>query len=226
LRGTLVNAAAVIVGSTLGFLLSRRIPGSLKTAAFDAIGLFTLALGFTMASRTGNFLIPVLSVVSGSLIGTALNLERRLERLGERLKTRLGSTESSFTEGLIAAFMLFCMGSMTVLGAVEEGLGGRPDLLYSKSVLDGVASVALASAMGLGVIFAVIPLVMYQGGLTVLAGLVGSGMPEKAVTEVSAAGGIILLGLGLRILDLGRKIRVLDMLPALVVAALLACFVF
>ncbi len=128
---------------------------------------------------------------------------------------------SRFAEGLVTAFLLFCMGSMTVLGAIEEGLGGRPNLLAAKSVLDGFASLALAASLGVGVLFSVIPLLIYQGGLTLLAGSFHAGMSDFVVNEVSAAGGLILIGLGITILEI-KRLKVLNMLPALVFAGVLA----
>jgi uncharacterized membrane protein YqgA involved in biofilm formation len=128
---------------------------------------------------------------------------------------------SRFAEGLVTAFLLFCMGSMTVLGAVEEGLGGRPNLLAAKSVLDGFASIALAASFGVGVLFSVIPLLLYQGGLTLLAGTEHAVLSEPVVNEVSAAGGLILVGLGITILEI-KRLKVLNMLPALVIAGVLA----
>ena len=129
--------------------------------------------------------------------------------------------QSRFAEGLVTAFLLFCMGSMTVLGAIEEGLGGRPNLLAAKSVLDGFASLALASSLGVGVLFSVIPLFIYQGGLTLLAGSFHAVLSDVVVNEISAAGGLILVGLGITILEI-KQLKVLNMLPALVFAGVLA----
>jgi uncharacterized protein len=131
------------------------------------------------------------------------------------------SGRSRFAEGLVTAFLLFCMGSMTVLGAIEEGMGGRPNLLAAKSVLDGFASLALASSLGIGVLFSVIPLFIYQGGLTLLAGSLQAVMSDVVVNEISAAGGLILIGLGITILEI-KQLKVLNMLPALAYAGVLA----
>ena len=132
-----------------------------------------------------------------------------------------GPGRSRFAEGLVTAFLLFCMGSMTVLGAIEEGMGGRPNLLAAKSVLDGFASLALASSLGVGVLFSVIPLFIYQGGLTLLAGSFHAVFSDVVVNEISAAGGLILIGLGITILEI-KQLKVLNMLPALVFAGVLA----
>lgn len=219
--GTLVNIGAVIVGSVVGLLLHTRLPKRLGSIAFQAIGLFTLFLGVSMALKTRHMLILVFSVVIGAIIGETVDIDLQLNRLGDWLKKRLRVGSERFSDGLIAAFLLFCMGSMTVLGAIEEGTGKVPTLLFTKSLLDGFASVALAATLGLGVFFSVVPLLLYQGGLTLLVRLLGAVLSEVMVTEMTAAGGVILIGLGISILDL-RRIKVASMLPALAVAALLS----
>jgi len=219
--GTLINVGAVIAGSLVGLFFHARLPKRLTTVAFQGIGLFTLFIGFTMAAKTKSLLVLVFSIVLGAIAGELIDIDKWLNRFGEWLKARLKSGSERFAEGLVAAFLLFCMGSMTVLGAIEEGLGGRPNLLAAKSVLDGFASVALAASLGIGVLFSVIPLLIYQGGLTLLAGSLHAVMSNVVVNEVSAAGGLILIGLGITILEI-KQLKVLNMLPALVFAGVLA----
>jgi len=219
--GTFINVGAVVAGSLVGVFLHARLPGRLTKVAFQGIGLFTLFIGFTMAAKTRSLLVLVFSIVLGAIAGELLGIDRLLNRFGEWLKTRLRLGGDRFAEGLVTAFLLFCMGSMTVLGAIEEGLGGRPNLLAAKSVLDGFASLALAASLGIGVLFSVIPLFVYQGGLTLLAGSLHAAMSDVVVNEVSAAGGLILIGLGITILEI-KQLKVLNMLPALVFAGALA----
>jgi len=244
--GTLINVGAVVAGSLVGLFFHARLPKRLTTVAFHGIGLFTLFIGFTMAAKTKSLLVLVFSIVLGAVTGELLDIDRLLNRFGEWLRQRLerkgihhkdthcptGAAEaktqsgepperSRFAEGLVTAFLLFCMGSMTVLGAIEEGLGGRPNLLVAKSVLDGFASLALAASLGVGVFFSVIPLLIYQGGLTLLAGSLHAVLSDVVVNEVSAAGGLILIGLGITILEI-KQLKVLNMLPALVFAGVLA----
>lgn len=219
--GTLVNVAAVVAGSLLGLILHARLPKPLTEIAFQAIGLFTLFFGFSMALKTQHVLILVFAIVGGSIIGELLGIDAGLNRLGEWLKARLRLGSPRFSEGLVAAFLLFCMGSMTVLGAIEAGTGRSPTLYYVKSLLDGFAAIALASALGIGVFFSAIPLFLYQGGLTLLAQVLGTVLSDAIVAETTAAGGLILVGLGINILEI-RRLRVANMLPALGVAALLA----
>ncbi len=221
LWGTLLNVGTVIIGSLIGLFFHARLPRRLVQVAFAGIGLFTLFIGFTMAAKTKNFVVLVFAIVLGAIAGELLAIEERLAGCGEWLKQRLGSANERFAEGLVTAFLLFCMGSMTVLGAIEEGMGGKPNLLVAKSVLDGFASLALAASMGVGVLFSVVPQLLYQGGLTAAAWLVGRALAPTVVNEVSAAGGLILIGLGIRILEI-KQLKVLNMLPALVVAGVLA----
>ncbi|MCK4641541.1 MAG: DUF554 domain-containing protein [Candidatus Marinimicrobia bacterium] len=219
--GTLINAGTVILGSIIGLILHRRLPEKITAIVFQGIGLFTLFLGFTMAAKTNHYLIMIFSIVIGSIIGQLLSIDSALDRFSNYLKQKVRSDNDKFTDGLITAFLLFCMGSMTILGAFEEGLGGKPNLLLSKSILDGFSSVVLSAGLGIGVIFSVIPLLIYQGGLTLFAGWLGEFFNEIVINEMSAVGGLILIGLGINILEI-KKIKVVNMLPGLVVAVILA----
>jgi uncharacterized protein len=221
LLGTFVNVGAVVVGSLVGLLVHLKLPKRLTAVAFQGIGLFTLFIGFTMAAKTRSLIILVFSIVLGAILGELLAIDKHLNRFGEWLKGRLGSGNERFAEGMVTAFLLFCMGSMTVLGALEEGMGGRPNLLLAKSVLDGFASVALAASFGIGVLFSVVPLLIYQGGLTIAAWSLGRVLADSVVNEITAAGGLVLIGLGLTILEI-KPLKVLNLLPALVIAGVLA----
>jgi uncharacterized membrane protein YqgA involved in biofilm formation len=216
-----VNVGAVVVGSLVGMLFHARLPRRLTAVAFQGIGLFTLFIGFTMATKTQHLLVLIFSIVLGAIAGELLDIDRHLNRFGDCLKAKLKSGSARFTEGLVTAFLLFCMGSMTVLGAIEEGLGGKPNLLVAKSVLDGFASAALAASMGIGVLSSIIPLFVYQGALTLFAGSLKPVLSTAVVNEITAAGGLILIGLGINILEI-RQLKVLNMLPALVVSGVLA----
>jgi len=221
--GTLVNAGAVAIGSLLGIFINTRLPKSITGIAFQAIGLFTLFLGVTMALETSNFIIMILSIVFGSIIGEGLDIDLQINKLGNWLKRRLGASQENFSEGFVTAFLLYCMGSMTILGAIEEGLGDEPNLLLAKSVLDGVSSIALAATLGIGVLFSVIPLLAYQGGLTLFASSLQDVLTNVVIDEVTAVGGILLLGLGITLLEI-KQIKVLNMLPSLLIAGILAAF--
>lgn len=218
--GTLVNAAAVIVGSGVGLLFRRTLPQRIVTAIMQVMGLFTVFLGIKMAIGTQEMVLMIFSLVLGTVVGEFLDLEGRLERFSERLKIFTKSDSSHFTEGFVTAFLLFCMGSMTILGSIEEGMGGRPDLLFTKSVMDGFSSIALASALGIGVLMSFFPLLIYQGGLTFFAFWLERYLSEGLTNEISATGGVLLIGLGISIAGI-KKIKVINMIPALVFIVML-----
>lgn len=221
LQGTFINVATVLAGSCVGYFFHSKLPKRLVDITFQAIGLFTLYIGVTMAMRVHQILILIFSMVLGALVGEWLNLEALVNRFSNWVKVRFKFNQPTFSEGMISAFLLFCMGSMTILGAFEEGTQGKSDLLVAKSIMDGVSSVALASALGIGVAFSVLPLLVFQGGLTLLAMWFGKLMPQTVIDEMSAVGGLLLIGLGLSILEI-KKIKVINMLPAIVIAIALA----
>ena len=222
--GTLINVLSIIVGSSIGALAHSRLPSRIVTIGFQSIGLFTLLIGFTMASKTNNLLVMSLSIVIGSMLGEAINVDRLTNSFGDWVKARVGSKTSKFSEGFVTASLLFCIGSMAILGAIEEGLGGVPNLLLAKSVLDGFSSIALSATLGTGVVFSAISVLLYQGLLTVLAGSAKEFLSGYAMNEVTAVGGLLLVGLGIRILEI-KNLKVSNMLPSLLIAALLGAIV-
>ena len=217
--GTLVNVVTIIIGSLIGLAFHSKVPQRFIDTAFTGIGVFTLVLGIGMALKSENQIYMVFSIIIGSIIGEFLDLDKRLNNLSEKLKVKLKSNNENFTNGLITAFLLFCMGSMTILGAIEEGIHANIDLLMTKSTMDGFASIALASTLGVGVLFSVVPLFLYQGGLTLLAAKLQDYLSEAMITEISAVGGLLLIALGLNILEI-KKIKVSNMLPAILVMVL------
>jgi len=221
MTGTLINVATVLIGSTIGLLIRSRMPERFNQVIFQVFGLFTIFLGVKMALETNEIMVMIFSLLLGTLIGEWLNLEKGMDRLAGFMKRKVKSSHERFSEGLVTAFLVFCMGSMTVLGAIEEGLGEKPNLLLTKALMDGFSSMAFASAMGIGVLFAVIPLFLYQGGLTLFAGSIGQILSDPVLAEVTAVGGILMIGLGFNLLDV-KKIRVMNMLPAIVIAVFLA----
>ena len=218
--GTLVNTAAVIVGGTIGLLLKKNMPQRITTIYFQAVGLFTLAIGISMVVKMDHILIVVSSLAIGSLLGEWMNIEAGTERLSEYLKKRFRIGNEKFSEGLITAFLLFCIGSMTILGTIQEGTGGSSDLLFTKSLMDFFSGMLLASAFGFGVVVSAIPLLIFQGALTLLAMYAGSFFTPQIILGLTSVGGILLIGLGINILEI-KKLRIMNMLPALVIVALL-----
>lgn len=218
--GTIVNVAAVLVGSSIGLIIHKKLPERLVQVTFQVLGLFTILLGIKMALDSENLLILIFSLLLGGLLGSGLKLNDGLEKYTDKLNSRFGEKNQSFNKGLITAFLLFCVGSMTIIGALEEGMNGDPKLLLIKSLMDAFSSIALTVAFGIGVMFSVVPLFIFQGGLTLLAMWLGSFFPEIYITEISAVGGILLLALGLNLLEI-TKIKMIDLLPALLFSPLL-----
>lgn len=221
LFGTIVNVATVVAGSVLGYFFHSRLPQRFVKIIFQAIGLFTIYIGITMTMKTHELLILIFSMVIGSALGEWIDLDLYINKFSDWVKRKIKSDNETFSEGMITAFLLFCIGSMTILGAFEEGTQGNSDLLIAKSVMDGFSSLALASALGIGVLFSVFPLLLFQGGLTFLAYFIGNLMPENVVDEMSATGGLLLIGLGISIMEI-KRIKVINMLPALIIAVILA----
>ncbi|RJQ15589.1 DUF554 domain-containing protein [Candidatus Woesearchaeota archaeon] len=219
--GTLINVGAVIVGSIIGLIIHSKLPKNITTRVFQGIGIFTIFLGIIMAMKTSNFLIMIFSIVLGTIMGELIDIDKGVYRFSAWLKKKIKSKNKKFSDGFVTAFLLFCMGSMTILGSFEEGLGGKPNLLLAKSILDGFSSIALSASLGLGVIFSAIPLLLYQGGLTLFAGALQHVLTPTIVNELTAVGGLLLIGLGINILEI-KKLKVLNMLPSLVIAVVLA----
>jgi len=218
--GTIVNTVAVVAGGIAGLFLKKNMPERVTTIYFQAVGLFTLAIGISMAVKMDHILIVVSSLAIGSLIGEWMNLEKAVERLGEYLKKRFRIGNEKFSEGLIAAFLMFCVGSMTIIGTIQEGTGGSSDLLFTKSLMDFFSSILLASAFGAGVIVSALPLFLFQASLTLIAMFAGTFFTAKIILGLTSVGGILLMGLGINILDI-KKLRVMNMLPSLIIVALL-----
>lgn len=224
-RGTLVNALAVLVGGSLGLALGRRLPQRIQETVLQALGAVTAMLGVHMtlavADRPAGYAVAVLiSLVAGAVVGEVMDLHGRFERLAAALERRAGQGgEGRLAQGFLAASLLFCVGPMTVLGSIQDGLGQTPVLLYAKSALDGVAAVGLAAGLGAGTLLSAVTVVAYQGGITLAAALSRAALGEVPLTVMTAAGGVMVLTIGLNILGLTR-VRTMNLVPGLAVAAL------
>lgn len=215
MTGTIVNFAAIILGGTLGSKFKSILPQRVISLLFQVFGLFTLYLGITMGLKTQNALLIAFSLILGALTGSIINLQEKTDRLGEKVKNKLNLKGDRFTEGFMVASLLFCMGPVAILGSIQEGINGESKLLLIKSLMDGIASMALASSLGIGVAFSAIPILIYQGSLTLFAKWIGASFNQTMVNEVSAVGGILLLGMGISILEI-KKINVIDFITALI----------
>jgi len=224
--GTVVNALSVLAGGVLGVALRRRISERMRGIAMQGIGLVTLVIGMQMALGTRDILVVILSVVAGGWIGEAVGIEAGLERLGSRAEARLGTAgeRGTFARAFVTSSLLFCVGPLTILGSIQAGLGQPPTLLYTKSMLDGVSSLAIGAALGIGVLLSAGTILVYQGALTLLAQAVQSVMTPDVTREFTATGGVLVLGIGLTILGV-RSIRAANLLPALLVVIVLMALV-
>ncbi len=223
--GSIVNATTVIVGSIIGMLIRKSLPARIKGIIFQAVGLATLVLAMQMSLQEGgDFLILIFSLILGGILGELLKLDVRLDAFGDTLKSRIKIKNDRFTEGLVTAFLIFCVGSMTFVGALNEGLSGDRTLIFSKSILDGFTSIVLASVYGVGVLFSALPLFIVQAGLTLLASQFQMLFPDALIVQLTAVGGVLILGIGLGLLEI-KQIKTVNMLPSLLVVTLLT-FVF
>lgn len=224
MTGTLVNVAAVLAGSAVGALAGRRLPEGLQQRVLAGLGLLTLVLGIELAldRRGASFVYVLGAVLLGGLAGELLGIERRLERLGDRLEAAAAARggRSRVSEAFVTASLLFCVGPLTVTGSLQDGLTSDSTLLSTKAVLDGFASIALASALGWGVALSAVVVLVVQGGLTLAAGLFDEVLRGEALGALTSAGGVLVVGISLKLLDL-KDVRVGNFLPALVLAPVL-----
>ena len=225
MTGTLLNIATVLIGGLIGLLFGARIPDKLKETVIAGMGLFTAAMGLQMFLNTENALIVLGALLIGTLLGEWWRIEDGLQRLGEFLERKFSREENDgsnkFVRGFLTASLLFCVGPMTILGSIQDGLTGDYNLLAVKSVLDGFASMAFASTLGVGVLFSTIVILVYQGGVSLLSAKLDAVVTPSMMNELTATGGVILLGLAISSLLEIKKIRVGNMLPALAIAPLI-----
>jgi len=219
--GSLINGGAIIVGALLGLSLHGRFPDRVRIIMFQSLGLSVLLIGLKMALSMTSPVVVVVSMLTGGVLGECCDIERHMTRFGDRLKSALHSDNTHFTDGLVAASIIFCTGSMAILGSFDEALRGDRTLLATKAMLDGSVALILATTHGAGVVLAFVPVVLYQGLLTyAAAGAHGFFSPDR-LTQLTAVGGLLIVAIGINMLGLLR-IRVSNLLPAIVVATLLA----
>ena len=221
--GSLINAAVIVAGGCIGMLLGNRLPERVRLIVFQGLGLCTLSIGMQMTFRTTNPLYMVGSILVGAIIGEMIRLEDRITEGGNAVKRLLKSGNARFTEGFVAATLLFCIGSMAIIGPLEEGLNGDRTIVLAKSMLDFFAAVALGAAFGSGVMFSFLPLLVYQGSITLFADSLRPYLSDFIKAELTATGGIMILGIGINLLEL-KKIRLSNLLPGLLVIIII-CFI-
>ncbi|MBL4624372.1 MAG: DUF554 domain-containing protein [Flavobacteriales bacterium] len=214
--GSIINSITIIVGSVLGVFLSNGISERFNKIIFQALGLFSIFLGVSLAFETNNnFMIMSLSLILGGLLGELFRIEERIEVVSEKLKRKLNNANPRFTEGLITSTMLFSIGSMAILGPLNEALKGDRTLVLTKSVMDGVSAIALASAFGRGVIYSAIPVLLIQGSIGLSASVLEPILSPALISELTAVGGVLIIGIGISVLEI-KKISVINLIPSLI----------
>lgn len=215
--GTLVNTATVVVGSAVGMAAGSRLPDRIKAIVMQALGLAVIAIGLQMALGAERRLLAIGCLLLGAICGELLQIEQRLEHLAETLQRRLRSDSSHFVEGFVTATLLYLTGAMTIVGSIQDGTVGDSSVLLIKALLDGVASIALASSFGIGVMYSAAPVFLVQGGITLLASQLAFLSEPEVLDAINATGGLLILGIGINMLEI-RRINVGNMLPALLFA--------
>ncbi|MGC9101225.1 MAG: DUF554 domain-containing protein [Caldisericum sp.] len=215
MKGTIINVITVLVGSTLGLIIGERFPERVKKIVIQSIGLFTMLIGITMIIKSTKFIEIFLSLILGSITGELLRIDERLEGLMVKIKSKISPNSPHFVEGFITATLVFCVGAMTVVGSIQEGLTGDATLLITKSIMDGITSLTLASGLGIGVMFSAISVFLIQGSLTLLGSKLLFLMQDVYINNFTGLGGVLILAIGIELLNI-EKIKILNMLPSLV----------
>jgi uncharacterized membrane protein YqgA involved in biofilm formation len=212
--GTFANSGAILVGSLIGIAAGRRVPERLKTIVMQGLGLCVMLIGLQMALTGKEIITTVSCLLIGGITGELINIEKQLEKIGERIKRRFQSDSTTFVQGFVSSSLLYLTGAMMIIGSIQDGTLGDPRTLYIKALLDGVASVALASSMGVGVAFSALSVLIVQGGITLLSSRLLFLTNPAVLDAITATGGVLILAIGINLLDLTR-IRVGNLLPAI-----------
>ncbi len=218
--GTAINVVAVLIGGGIGTLVGAKLPEGIRQTAMQAIGIVTLLIGVSNFLKFDNPLVPLVSVVLGLVVGELLGIEDGLKRFGDYLEKRFSRGESLLSRAFVTTSLLFCVGPLTIIGSLKDGLTGNYDLLALKSALDFIAALTFASVLGWGVLLSAGTVLIYQGALTLAAGFLDPVVTDAMISAATATGGVLIVGLGLMLLDL-KEVRVANMLPALLFAPLL-----
>ncbi|SHM18066.1 hypothetical protein SAMN05660826_00409 [Caldanaerovirga acetigignens] len=216
--GTVINSIAIIMGALLGNLLKGRFSENMSTTLMQGLSLVVMLIGLSMALKTENFLILTLSIVSGAALGEIMKIEEKLNRLGEALERRFGGGDGNFTKAFVSASLIYCVGAMAIMGAIESGLTGNHSILLVKSILDGVSAVIFSSTLGIGVAFSAATVFLYQGSIAMAAGFIKSYLTDVIIAEMTAAGGLLIFGIGINMLEGKSRVKVGNLLPAIFTA--------
>ncbi|NRG43383.1 DUF554 domain-containing protein [Bacillus sp. CRN 9] len=229
LIGTLVNGICIIIGTLIGKVLNR-IPENMKTTVMHAIGLAVMVLGLQMGLKSDNFLIVILSLVFGAVLGEFFRLEDKLNAVGIWLESKIGSNgQGSISQGFVTATLIFVIGAMGVIGALDSGIRGDHSVLYTKSIIDGFTALILTTTLGIGVIFSAVPVILYQGLIALFATqidrIVPQALMDSFITEMTATGGVMIFAIGINLMGLA-KIRVANLLPGIIMTAIIVTLLY
>lgn len=226
--GTFVNVVSVLAGSSLGVLFRGKFPEKIQNTVIHGISLSVILIGMQMAfniEKDPDILLVIFSLVIGAVIGELLKVEKRLNDFGEKLKSSFGGQDDLFVQGFVQASLIYCVGAMAIMGAIQDGLNNDPSILFTKSLLDGITSIAFAASTGIGVAFSIIPILIYQGGITLTASWAAIYLTADMIRIMTASGGLLITAIGLNMLGVS-KIKTGNLLPGLAVAVVLAAIVF
>ena len=212
--GTVVNFFAVLVGGSIGVFFKKSLPENYKEIVMNILAMSVVVVGIQMAITSKNFLVVILSLVLGGITGEFLGIEKGLNTFGQKLEKRFSESGGEFSRGFVYATLVFCVGAMAIMGSIEDGLKGNHQILFIKSLLDGISSIIFAATLGKGVIFSAFPVLIYQGTISLFAGLIKGFLTPTIITELTAAGGILIIGIGTNMLNL-TKLKIGNYLPAL-----------
>lgn len=221
MKGTIVNCLAIAVGSGLGLMLKSKISPKYQETIMQGLGLSVLLIGLSMAIKTQNVLVVTISMIVGAVIGEMLDIDGRLNRAGEKLSVRFQSSGGTLGKAFVTTSLVYCIGAMAIIGALQDGLTGDASTLYAKAMLDGTGAVIFTATLGVGVVLSIVPVLLYQGSITLLATWLSPFLTEAVICEVTAVGGLLIVGIGLSLLKISQ-IKIANLLPAVFVAGILA----
>ncbi len=212
--GAIVNCLAVVAGSTLGLILKKGLPERISSAIMQGLALCVMYIGISGALNGKNVLVMILSVAVGTLIGEGLDLDKQLERLGDKLEQSAGKNDGSIAKGFVAASLLFCVGAMTIVGSLQSGLTGNHQTIFAKSLIDGIAAIVLSSTLGIGVMLSAVFVLIYQGAITLCAGFLAPLLTETIISEMTCVGSLLIIGLSLNMLKI-TNLKVMNFVPGI-----------
>lgn len=213
LLGTIVNSIAIIVGSLIGYFFKNVIPEKLSDSLLKASALAVIAVGIKLSLQGENLSLMIISVILGTFIGELLNIEDKLDNLGSWVESKIKNKKSNITQGFVTCTLVYCVGSMAIVGSIQSGLTGNHEILFSKAVLDGIISITMTVSMGIGVMLSSVSVFIYQGTITLLAQFLQSFLNDVVVREMTSVGGVLIMAIGLNFLEI-KRVKVGNMIPA------------